>query len=34
VEHRTGFFALAHTGTLFIDEISELSMPLQAKLCG
>jgi DNA-binding NtrC family response regulator len=32
VEHRTGFFALAHTGTLFIDEISELSMPLQAKL--
>ena len=31
VEHRTGFFALAHTGTLFIDEISELSMPLQAK---
>ena len=25
VEHRTGFFALAHTGTLFIDEISELS---------
>jgi transcriptional regulator with PAS, ATPase and Fis domain len=32
VEHRTGFFALAHTGTLFIDEISELSMALQAKL--
>ena len=32
VEHRTGFFALAHTGTLFIDEISELSMSLQAKL--
>jgi transcriptional regulator with PAS, ATPase and Fis domain len=32
VESRTGFFALANTGTLFIDEISELSLPLQAKL--
>jgi two-component system response regulator HydG len=32
VDNRTGFFALAHTGTLFIDEISELSPPLQAKL--
>jgi transcriptional regulator with PAS, ATPase and Fis domain len=32
VEHRTGFFSLAHTGTLFIDEISELSLPMQAKL--
>jgi transcriptional regulator with PAS, ATPase and Fis domain len=32
VEHRTGFFSLADTGTLFIDEISELSLPMQAKL--
>jgi transcriptional regulator with PAS, ATPase and Fis domain len=32
VENRPGFFTLAHTGTLFIDEISEISLPLQAKL--
>src|SRR6266852_4107844 len=32
VENRTGFFTLAHTGTLFIDEISEIALPLQAKL--
>jgi len=32
VEHREGVFALADTGTLFIDELCELSLPLQAKL--
>ena len=31
-EHRVGVFALAHTGTLFIDELGELSPSLQAKL--
>lgn len=32
VEHREGVFALAHTGTLFIDELSQLTLALQAKL--
>ena len=32
VEHRDGVFSQADGGTLFIDELCELSMPLQAKL--
>lgn len=32
VEHREGVFSLAHTGTLFIDELSELNPVMQAKL--
>jgi DNA-binding NtrC family response regulator len=32
VEHREGVFSLAHTGTLFIDELCELNLGLQAKL--
>jgi DNA-binding NtrC family response regulator len=31
-KHREGVFSLAHTGTLFIDELGELSPRLQAKL--
>jgi transcriptional regulator with PAS, ATPase and Fis domain len=32
MEHRDGVFALADTGSLFMDELGELSLPLQAKL--
>jgi two-component system NtrC family response regulator/two-component system response regulator HydG len=32
IEHRDGVFTQADNGTLFIDELCELSMPLQAKL--
>ena len=32
VASRAGRFELAHRGTLFIDEVSSMSLPLQAKL--
>jgi transcriptional regulator with PAS, ATPase and Fis domain len=32
VASRVGRFELAHNGTLFIDEVSSMSLPLQAKL--
>jgi DNA-binding NtrC family response regulator len=32
IENRDGVFSLADRGTLFIDELCELSLPLQAKL--
>jgi DNA-binding NtrC family response regulator len=32
IEHREGVFSQADGGTLFIDELCELSLPLQAKL--
>ncbi len=32
VAARIGRFELAHTGTLFIDEVASMSLPLQAKL--
>lgn len=31
-DNKTGLFEHAHTGTIFLDEIGELPMPLQAKM--
>jgi two-component system response regulator AtoC len=32
IDHREGVFGLAHTGTLFMDELSEIEFSLQSKL--
>lgn len=32
IASRTGYFQQAHTGTLFIDEVGELALPIQAKV--
>src|SRR5512133_633049 len=32
VQHRPGKFEFAHHGTMFLDEIGDMSFPLQAKL--
>ena len=32
IERKTGLFEVAHRGTVFLDEIGELSLPLQSRL--